>query len=136
MSTTHTGSCLCGQARFEVEGDFERFFLCHCSRCRKGTGSAHGANLFSGKAKLKWLAGEDSVRTFRVKGTRHQKAFCPDCGSAMPYTMAGGSYVIVPAGSLDTPVDLAPDGHIFFADRADWYERLSGAPRNEGFPAA
>ena len=41
----HLGSCLCGEVRFEVTGDFERFFLCHCGRCRKDTGSAHAANL-------------------------------------------------------------------------------------------
>ena len=32
----HAGSCLCGQVRFEIEGDFDRFFFCHCQRCRKG----------------------------------------------------------------------------------------------------
>jgi hypothetical protein len=39
MTTRHYGSCLCGAVRFEVEGSFECFFLCHCSFCRKDTGS-------------------------------------------------------------------------------------------------
>ena len=46
MGTTHSGTCLCGAVRFEISGSFERFYLCHCSRCRKGSGSAHAANLF------------------------------------------------------------------------------------------
>ena len=37
----HRGSCLCGKVTFEIEGNFEQFFLCHCERCRKDTGSAH-----------------------------------------------------------------------------------------------
>jgi len=52
----HLGSCLCGEVRFEIVGNFERFFLCHCGRCRKDTGSAHAANLFSSTAKVHWLS--------------------------------------------------------------------------------
>ena len=32
----HLGSCLCGEVRFEIVGNFKRFFLCHRERCRKG----------------------------------------------------------------------------------------------------
>ncbi len=46
MSGHHTGSCLCGAVRFRIEGEFERFYLCHCSHCRKDTGSAHAAGQF------------------------------------------------------------------------------------------
>ena len=53
----YKGSCLCGEVTFEIEGDFDNFYLCHCERCRKDTGSAHAANLFSSTAKLKWLSG-------------------------------------------------------------------------------
>jgi hypothetical protein len=57
----HSGSCLCATVRFEIDGDLERFFLCHCEHCPKDTGSAHAANLFSGTARLRWLSGEDKV---------------------------------------------------------------------------
>ncbi|MCI3132528.1 GFA family protein [Phenylobacterium aquaticum] len=58
-TATTAGSCLCGGIAFEISGPFEAFFLCHCSRCRKDTGSAHAANLFSSTAKLTWLSGQD-----------------------------------------------------------------------------
>ena len=70
MSSLHLGSCLCGDVRFEVAGDFEKFYLCHCSRCRKDTGSAHGANLFASAARLKWLSGSDKVTTFLAPTSR------------------------------------------------------------------
>jgi hypothetical protein len=47
--------------------DFEKFYLCHCERCRKDTGSAHAANLFSSTAKLKWLSGQEKSKTFSMK---------------------------------------------------------------------
>jgi len=134
MSNTHTGSCLCGSVRFEVSGDFDRFFMCHCSRCRKGSGSAHGANLFSSTARLAWLAGADKVRTFRVEGTRFQRSFCIDCGCALPRQSADGKLLVVPAGSLDSDVALRPNAHIFIASRANWDEALEQIPRVDGSP--
>lgn len=135
MTTRHHGACLCGAVRFEAEGDFERFFLCHCSYCRKDTGSAHAANLFSTSMKLTWLAGEDSVKTFGLEGTRHAKSFCAACGSALPRTHAGSTSVIVPAGILESPVTLRPDAHIFVASRADWDRELESVPQIERFPS-
>jgi hypothetical protein len=134
MSTKHSGSCLCGAVRFEVKGDFERFYLCHCSRCRKDSGSAHGANLFSSKATLTWLGGEDQVRVFNLPGTRHRHCFCATCGSALPDLQMNGALLKVPAGSLDTPVHVRPDAHIFCASRADWDRALEQIPTVDRLP--
>lgn len=134
MSASHHGSCLCGAARFEVSGDFQSFFLCHCSRCRKDSGSAHGANLFSTEARLDWLSGEEKVRTFQLPETRHQRSFCADCGSALPGLQMGGALLVVPAGSLDSPLPMRPNAHINVASRADWDEHLEEISRLDGLP--
>ena len=60
----HKGSCLCGSIEYKVTGDFDNFFFCHCRSCRKDTGSAHAANLFSSTAELKWLKGGGSGKYF------------------------------------------------------------------------
>ena len=132
MSEHHHGSCLCGAVEYEVDGTFERFYLCHCSHCRKDTGSAHAANLFSSTASLEWISGHDKVVVFNLPGTRHHKSFCSACGSALPWTSALG--LVVPAGSLDTPRAIQPDAHIFVASRADWDHELESAPALAGFP--
>lgn len=132
MTEKHSGSCLCGAARFEIEGSFERFFLCHCEYCRKDTGSAHAANLFASNATLKWLSGEDKVGFYNLPDTRHCKSFCSICGSALPYKR--NTYLIVPAGSLDTEVSIRPDAHIFVGSRAGWDEGLEGVRKIDGFP--
>lgn len=117
---THKGSCLCGAVTFEIEGDFDRFFLCHCSRCRKDTGSAHAANLFSSSAKLKWLSGEDRVKNFQLPETRHSKSFCVECGSALPRIKEDGKLLVVPAGCLDSDFSIKPYAHIFTGSKANW----------------
>ena len=128
MSTKHSGSCLCGAVRFEVAGDFEHFYLCHCEYCRKDTGSAHAANLFSSAATLRWLSGEESVRQFNLPSTRHWNSFCIICGSALPHIQMNGALLKVPAGSLDSAVLARPDAHIFFSSRASWDEALDKIP--------
>lgn len=133
MRTEHLGSCLCRAVRFKVVGVFERFYLCHCSHCRKDTGSAHAANLFSSTAGLAWLSGQERVRTFHLPHTRHARCFCSICGSALPHATAG--MVVVPAGSLDTEPSLAPDAHIFTASRAAWDRDLALVPSFDTVPS-
>ena len=134
MSTKHSGSCLCGQVRFEVEGAFESFFLCHCEYCQKDTGSAHAANLFSSQARLLWISGEHNVRTFDLPSTRHSKSFCATCGSALPKLQMNGALLAVPAGSLDSDVSIRPTAHIFVASKANWDDGLERVPRVERLP--
>lgn len=133
--TTHSGSCLCGSVRFEVVGHFERFYLCHCEYCRKDTGSAHAANLFTSIGTLTWLSGQDKVKQFTLPGTRHTKAFCIECGSALPKSLMNGAFIVVPAGSLDTELWLRPTAHIFVASRAQWDAALERVPSLDRLPS-
>ena len=133
MDVQFAGSCLCGEVRYTVDGSFERFYLCHCTYCRKDTGSAHAANLFSSSAKLTWLCGQGAVRTYRLPATRHIRSFCATCGSGLPYSYAGT--LVVPAGSLDSNVPISPDGNIFTASRAAWDHDLNMAPDYAFTPA-
>ena len=128
----HHGACLCGAVRFEVEGAFEHFFLCHCSFCRKDTGSAHSANLFSAAGVLTWLAGAEQVKTFVLPGTRHARSFCANCSSALP--RLEGSGCVVPAGSLESPLSKRPDAHLFLTSRADWDRELETIRGFDTFP--
>ncbi|RCK19259.1 aldehyde-activating protein [Thalassospira profundimaris] len=134
MADKHFGSCLCGSVRYEVTGAFDAFFLCHCQYCQKDTGSAHAANLFSTKAALSWLEGDTNIQSFTVPGTRHQKAFCQTCGSAVPYTQMDGKLVVVPAGSLDSPVSIRPNAHIMYSSKADWDHELYKTEKIDGLP--
>ena len=130
----HEGGCLCGAVRFRISGSFQRFFLCHCERCRKGSGSAFAANLFSTMAKIEWLSGEDRIRAYKVPDSRHTRSFCCECGSALPRVQMKGALLIVPAGSLETPVSLRPEAHICMASKADWDDHLENVPKLNGMP--
>ncbi|MCX4191133.1 GFA family protein [Methylophaga sp. OBS1] len=127
------GSCLCGTVKFEVTGEFESFYLCHCHYCQKDTGAAYAANLFSQSAELIWHSGADAVTSFTLPGTRHNKSFCKLCGSALPNTQLPG-LLVVPAGCLDTEITMSPTAHIFSSSKAAWDVVLTALPTFEGLP--
>ena len=129
------GKCQCGQVSYEIDGVFEGFFLCHCSYCRKDTGSAHAANLFSATARITWISGEALVRTYQIPQTRHSKSWCSHCGSALPREQKEIGRLVVPAGCLEVAIPLAPDAHIFYGSRANWDENLEQVPKFEGLPS-
>jgi len=135
MSDRYSGSCLCGAVHFEIDGEFERFYLCHCEYCRKDTGSAHAANLFSSSAALKWLSGQERVKQFNLPSTRHTRSFCGTCGSALPIMQMNGKLLVVPAGSLNSEVPIKPNAHIFVSSRAGWDDALEKVPAVDKLPS-
>ncbi len=130
----YLGSCLCKTVEYEISGSFEDFFLCHCKSCRKDTGSAHAANLFSTNANIKWLKGEKAIKSYNHNNSGHIKSFCSQCGSALPNIQMNGKLLVVPAGSLDSEIYIKPSGHIFMKDKANWDEGLEQYPHYEQLP--
>ena len=55
------GECLCGQVAFTVSGQYRKLYQCHCSLCRKATGSSANAGLFVAANDFHWLRGADHL---------------------------------------------------------------------------
>ena len=58
------GSCLCGGVRFEIERAVGPFELCHCTRCRKVSGSAYLTWLGVRREDFRLLQGADLIKTY------------------------------------------------------------------------
>lgn len=117
------GSCLCGAVEFQVSPPFKMFQYCHCSRCRKFTGTAHASNLFVDPSQLTWTQGEDNVATFALPDTKYfGTAFCKTCGSSLPWQAQNVANVVIPAGTLDEDPECRPKHNIFWASKACWYD--------------
>lgn len=130
-----TGSCLCSKVKYEISGNLGIFQYCHCSRCRKFTGSAHAANLLVKPEQFKWLSGEESVGRFEHPDARHfATSFCTHCGSSLPWLGKTGKAVIVPAGTLDDDPQIKPFQNIYWGSRAEWYVDASELVRYDELP--
>jgi hypothetical protein len=120
QTRTLTGSCLCASVRYTVQGEPQVALHCHCSRCRKATGTGHATNMFVA-GTLTWDAGEALVRQFKVpEAQRFTNAFCSTCGGRVPRAIAGAGRVMIPMGSLDVDPGIEPQARIFQGSRASW----------------
>jgi len=129
------GACLCGAVRYRITGELAGFQYCHCSRCRKFTGSAHAANLFTEPKNLAWLSGAEGVGHYvLVAEPPFRTSFCKTCGASLPCMSSSGKFWVVPAGTLEDDPGLAPSQSIFWDSRAPWYREVSSLPRHAEWP--
>jgi hypothetical protein len=131
-----TGSCLCGKVKYEIKGEGSAFYHCHCSRCRKLTGTGHASNIrVTPESSLNWLQGEALLKKYKVpEAERFYNLFCSNCGSPMPRVVPELDAVLVPAGSLDTLPEIQPNGRIFWDSRVEWSCSGDDIPRYAEYP--
>ena len=127
------GSCLCGGVRFEIDRLAGPFELCHCSRCRKVTGSAFFAGIYIHRADFRLLAGKDLVHSFEAPILRAPPAyivhFCGRCGSPVPDVFSNSERMEIAAGLLEDDPNLRPDKHIFTDVKSAWFEITDDLPQ-------
>jgi hypothetical protein len=118
-----SGSCLCGGVTFEINGPLRPVVGCHCSQCRKQSGHFGAftacddkALVFKSNETLAWYRASDAAA----------RGFCNTCGSLLFWKGDGRSYTSITAGVLDSPTGLRMEGHIFCADKGDYYDILDG----------
>ena len=116
-----TGSCLCGGVRFEVTEPLVRASHCHCSRCRKHSGTfglTHGRVPRSG---FRLVAGEDLLRVYRSEPRAAAKVFCTVCGSSLfGGDWPDGDEVSIRLGAFDDDPGIRPQFRTYVASRAAW----------------
>ncbi len=136
MSTSLKGSCLCGSVRFEITGKFGPVGQCHCSKCRKVSGTDGNAVFYTAAGSFRWLSAEHDIKSFKVPGGNGwQSTFCGRCGSPTPHANDDGKIFFVPAGLLDDdPGFRGYAAHIFAGSKAPWVCITDNAPQfEEGF---
>ena len=118
-----TGGCLCGAVTYVVNGPLRDVIACHCTQCRKSSGhhvaatSCHRDDI-DVTGKVTWYQSSDTAR----------RGFCGICGSNLFWDGAGVNLSIF-AGTLDGPTGIKMAGHIFCADKGDYYELSDDLPK-------
>jgi hypothetical protein len=108
---------------------------CHCSRCRKGTGTGHATNLIADPSRFRFLSGEQAVTRYDVPTAKSfGKWFCSLCGCPVPRVSRNGAIMIIPAGSLDAEPGIKPTDHIFWGSRVSWGCASGGLPTHAEYP--
>jgi len=121
------GGCQCGAVRYAVADAFAYAANCHCSGCRKATGSAFKA--FAGIEREK-LAVTEGLSDLLVVGEENwNDTRCRVCGSFLFSVVRDGAFVHVAMGSLIDAPTIRPTEHIFVGSKAPWFEITDDLPQ-------
>ena len=131
MTKMLAGECYCRAVGFEVEDGFGYALNCHCSNCRRTTGSAFKPFAGIARERLRLVRGADRVL---IQGEAEAgDIHCGLCGSLLWSVVREGAFVHVPLGVLvDTP-SIRPSAHIFVGSKAPWFEITDDLPQHEEF---
>lgn len=119
---TALARCHCGGV--EVVATFPSRFCahCYCWSCR--TSHAAGVVTWIGfkRAQVRFSGGEDLLRDYESSRGTHRR-FCSVCGTRMTFESTHGQWadeIHLPLALFVTPVDRAPQGNAFLAERPAW----------------
>jgi hypothetical protein len=129
---TLRGSCLCGGVTYEVVDAFEYAMHCHCSQCRRSTGSAFKS--LAGINASQFALAEGDGELLRYGDEHGYDAHCRSCGSLLYSLVREGQYVHVAMGTLINEPSIRPTMHIFVGSKAPWFEITDPLPQFLGFP--
>lgn len=128
-----TGSCLCGGVKIRVADHFQFVGYCHCSECRKWSGSAFATGGLVSAGDFEVISGEELVSCYR-QSEETDLCFCSACGASLySRKLKLGSY-IVRLGILDDAPTQRPNVHIFAASKAPWFEITDQLAKFEQLP--
>jgi hypothetical protein len=121
------GRCLCGAVEYSVADEFRYAGNCHCSNCRRTTGSAFKPFAGIEHQKLIVAKGHDHLLVFGEEGGND--THCRLCGSLVYSVVREGRYVHIAMGTLvDAPM-IRPNKHIFVGSKAPWFTITDDLPQ-------
>ena len=126
-----TGKCFCGAVQYSVPDAFTYALNCHCSNCRRTTGSAFKP--FAGLVRRQFTLtqGADQLLIYGDAEKNHD-VHCKLCGSLLYSVVRDGAYVHVALGTLMNAPTLRPTAHIFVGSKAPWFTITDNLPQYEG----
>lgn len=127
------GQCLCGEVQYAVDDAFVYAFNCHCSQCRRATGSAFKPFAGIEREKLSLARGHDQVLIFGDARANHD-VHCSRCGSLLFSVVRERAWVHVTLGTLVDAPSIRPSAHIFVGSKAPWFQITDALPQHAEFP--
>jgi hypothetical protein len=126
------GGCLCGAVGYVVQDAFEYGLNCHCSQCRRATGSAFKPLAGVARQELCIVRGENE--TLIYGNADAHDVHCRNCGSLLFSVVRQGAYVHVLMGTLIDAPAIKPAMHIFVGSKAPWFQITDDLPQHDSFP--
>lgn len=128
------GGCFCGRVRYRLDAAPMFVNGCHCTDCRRQTGSAFAINGVIEAAFITVLTGIPSPLRLRTdSGGPHDLYRCPRCFSPLWSDYGVPGIRIVKLGTLDDAGAFPPQAHIYVRSKLPWVPLPEGVPAFEAY---
>lgn len=125
----YQASCLCGGVQVKITGEISSIIHCHCSLCRKSSGTAYATNGFVQSSDFHINKGQALLHSFEMKPGK-RRHFCSRCASPVYSSNdADTSRVRIRLGLLDSDISEKPISHNFVTSKANWEDLDADLPR-------
>ena len=127
-----TGKCLCERIQYEIDGKLGPVVYCHCSQCRRASGSAFATNAPVRRKYFRFLSGENAISEFESTPGKF-RAFCSGCGAPIYSRITSDPDTLrIRLGTLDSDPERRPLAHFWSGSKASWFEITDALPQLEG----
>lgn len=135
MADTLTSRCQCGAIAARASGSPRSIVNCHCTDCRRATGSVFGTVLYFPISAVKITGETASYDTTSNRGTNVARHFCPVCGSQM-FTRASAwpDLIGMRAGTIEETDRIKPQRNVFAASKIESTPLDLKLPEFSGMP--
>jgi len=125
-----TGICACGHVKLTLSEPPSMLGVCHCTNCKRRTGSAFGISAYFAKSAVTAQEGETATYSFWHEAQQHQQErhFCVRCGttlfwfvSTLPEQIGVAGGCLMDEGQGDSE-DLTPTYSVNDRQRAPWVQ--------------
>ena len=125
------GQCLCGATSYHVLGALDEAAICHCTMCRRATGSALNVAVPVTTDRVEWT-GREKLTEFESSPGK-MRAFCGGCGAAVYSRRTDKPHSIrLRIGLLEQMDEITDLYHIYWASRIGWIDHFDALPKNDG----
>jgi hypothetical protein len=120
-----SGQCLCGNIEFlcDLQQSPVKIYQCHCSLCKKQSGSSSNSAIIIPSEKFKWVKNQ-GIKVWQ-KDTGFSSHFCDNCGCGVPNSFAN-KYYWIPVGLLDLNAEVRVEvkvvAHFCLSAQSNWHE--------------
>ena len=128
MAKTLTGTCFCRAVHYAVADEFRYAMICHCSSCRRTTGSAFKP--FAGIEREKLAVAHGADKLLIYGDDKANDTHCRQCGSLLFSVVRDGAFVHVTMGTLVDAPSIRPSRHIFVGSKAPWFTITDDLPQH------
>ena len=120
----HSGSCICGEVKYQLNSKILNVVNCHCNFCRSHTGAAFSTYVALPFASLEITEGREKLSIFeREAGKKH---FCSICGTPIfnLNTRYPGTCMLY-LGTLAKAHEITPAINIWCENKLGWVDTVS-----------